>query len=353
MKKFITAIMTVSMAMSFALFGTAQAVSPTWNTTGSYAVDFTCTTGCGGTYTHDLTLSQDSFGALTGNGGYPAGGPHVYSWVLTSGAVSGYSIDFTANYTASADAVTPQTTMHVNGSIAGNGSMSGTWTDNYQGGSRGGTFVTSSGHATLISSGSLSFHVVPSTYDPDHLGTAVSMWKSVGTNPTYPTDKDACKKDGWKNSSFVPAFKNQGQCVSYVANLVNLEQILVLQKNDLTTANEAAGADITGEEGIILTSLGFDYKTSGYCSLGSPRFNVYTTSGVYYFFGCNYGTHTDLGNGWTRVTFNNADAFPSDGTTVFPGFGSTTVTNMEIVMDESGQATLDNIMINGSTVGGM
>jgi hypothetical protein len=28
-----------------------------------------------------------------------------------------------------------------------------------------------------------------------------------------PTDKDQCKKDGWK--SYGPTFKNQGECVSY------------------------------------------------------------------------------------------------------------------------------------------
>ena len=32
--------------------------------------------------------------------------------------------------------------------------------------------------------------------------------------PTAPTDKDQCKKDGWKSFGL---FKNQGDCVSYVA----------------------------------------------------------------------------------------------------------------------------------------
>ena len=40
------------------------------------------------------------------------------------------------NYTATADAVEPQTTMNVTGTIASDGSMSGTWTDNYQAGER-------------------------------------------------------------------------------------------------------------------------------------------------------------------------------------------------------------------------
>ena len=32
--------------------------------------------------------------------------------------------------------------------------------------------------------------------------------------PPFPTSKDQCKNGGWRN---YPGFKNQGQCVSYVA----------------------------------------------------------------------------------------------------------------------------------------
>ncbi len=350
MKKLFSGITVLAVAAGIMFSGSAQAVTPAWNTTGSYDVAFTCVTGCSGSYTHDLELTQDSSGNLTGSGGYPANTTNVYTWVLTSGTVSGNSVDFLANYTATPDAVTPQTVMHVTGTVAGDGSISGTWTDNYQGGSRGGTFTTTAGHATLISSTGLSFSVNPWVYDPDHLGTASASWQVIPTNATYPTNKDTCKNGGWQNTAYIPAFKNQGQCVSYVANL---PQVLTLTKSSATDTNVAAGADIVGEEGIILTSLGFDVKNGTYCGAGAPRFNVYTTSGVYYFFGCTYGTHTDLGNGWTRVTFTNADAFPSDGTTVFPGFGSTTVTNIEIVQDEQGSTTLDNIQINGGVVGGM
>jgi hypothetical protein len=215
-------------------------------------------------------------------------------------------------------------------------------------------------HFSTASATAGAFTVTPSVYDPDGLGTAVARWDTMGgsnpgRNPTYPTNKDDCKNGGWMNAAYMPAFKNQGQCVSYAQNNpanTGGNQVLVLQKNDVLTANEAAGADINGTEGMVLTSLGFDYKTGTYCGAGAPRFNVYT-SGTYYFFGCSSGTHTDLGNGWTRVTFSNADAVPADGTTMFSGFGSTTMTDIEIIMDEPGQAMLDNIMINGSSVGGM
>lgn len=344
MKKFLGGLLALSMIASFSFISTAEAVTPTWNTTGSYNVDFTCDIGCSGTYGHDMDLTQDGTGNLTGSGGYPADGAHVYHWALTSGTVSGNTINFSADYTLGAIG----TTMIVSGTVAGDGTMSGTWSDNY-GGTRSGTWETTSGNATLITDTGLSFEVNPWVYDPGNVGGIVAEWRVIPSS-TYSTltDKDQCKKDGWR--TFSPPFRNQGQCVSHVSNLA---QELVLQKNVTTETNAAAGADITGEEGIILTSLGFDVKNETYCGAGAPRFNVYTTSGVYYFFGCTYGTHTDLGNGWTRITFDNLDAFPSDGTTVFPGFGSTTITDIEIVMDEQGATTLDNIMINGGTVGGM
>ena len=137
------------LALLIAPFGIAhltKAATPNWNTTGSYVVDFNYQSV---NYSHDMSLTQDNMGNLTGHGGSPAGS-NVYTWALTSGSVSGNTIDFMANYTATADAVTPQTTMHVTGTIAPNGTMSGTWSDNYQGGSRAGTWDTTSGMATAI-----------------------------------------------------------------------------------------------------------------------------------------------------------------------------------------------------------
>lgn len=170
------------------LFGamatTAVAAAPNWDTSGSYVVAFTCTVGCGGTYNHDLTLVQDGLGNLTGSGGHPAGGPHVYTWVLNpGGTVSADSINFTANYTATADAVTPQTVMTVAGTIVA-GSMSGTWSDNYQNTARSGTWTTVSGTALPIA-----------------------------------TTKDQCKNGGWMTlvDSVGNSFKNQGDCVSFVS----------------------------------------------------------------------------------------------------------------------------------------
>jgi hypothetical protein len=100
-------------------------------------------------YDHDVTLAQDALGAVTGNGGSPTGA-NVYTWVINSGVVSANAVDFTANYTATADAVTPLTVMQVVGTVAADGTMSGTWSDTYQGGARSGSWHTKSGVAHAI-----------------------------------------------------------------------------------------------------------------------------------------------------------------------------------------------------------
>jgi len=132
---------------------------------------------------------------------------------------------------------------------------------------------------------------------------------------------------------------------------------LFLSKMGLTSDNAAGGATVEAGGGT-LTELGFDYRNDGHCGAGAPRFNVYTSTGVYYFFGCTYGVHTPVPDhsDWTRVRFGPADAVPSDGVTAFPGFGSVTVTGIEIVFDEGnnvgpGFVYLDNIDVNGVLAG--
>ncbi len=125
----------------------ATAVAPSWNVTGSYVIAMNYQ---GGVYPHDMVLAQDGSGNLTGNGGSPAGGPYAYTWVITAGSVVGNTMSFSADYTTSTDAVNPQTTMVASGTIATDGSMSGTWSDNYQGGARAGTWSTTSGSAVAL-----------------------------------------------------------------------------------------------------------------------------------------------------------------------------------------------------------
>ena len=132
-------------------------------------------------------------------------------------------------------------------------------------------------------------------YDPGHTGAAVSTWT----------------KDG-----------------------------LSLQKNTATADNVAAGAAMKGVEGEPLSQLSFDVK--GYCGAGAPRFNVDTEAGSTLFFGCTYGTHTDLGNGWTHVEFHGDE--PGAG-----AFGAA-IGGVDVVQDEKGQTLLRNISVNGVAV---
>ncbi|HSE56935.1 MAG TPA: hypothetical protein VLB02_02525 [Candidatus Paceibacterota bacterium] len=208
------------------------AAAPQWNTTGTYEVAFNY---LGADYGHDMALTQDSAGALTGSGGHPIGA-NTYTWVITSGTVSADAIDFSANYTASADAVTPLTTMHVMGTIALDGTMSGTWSDNYQGGTRSGTWETTSGIAAPL--GSLAaedFGVV--NYDT---GLGQLKGYTAGFGLTDATFEDV-----------------QSVVVQLYAGST------LLQTN---TATAKVGTDITGNQisSPFDVSGTFDYATDGY-----------------------------------------------------------------------------------------
>jgi hypothetical protein len=127
---------------------------------------------------------------------------------------------------------------------------------------------------------------------------------------------------------------------------------LLLSKPCPTATMAAPGATIEGVDGWTLTELGFDVKTDEDCGAGAPRYNVYTSDTMYYFFGCAHGTATDLLNGWTNIMFTDSDAFPADGITPWPGFGTAVITGIDIVHDEEGTTHLDNINVNGQIAGG-
>ena len=115
---------------------------------------------------------------------------------------------------------------------------------------------------------------------------------------------------------------------------------LSLQKDAPLTANLAAGVEFKGLEGQMLTKLSFDVK--GYCGAGAPRFNVSTDAGTS-FFGCTYGTHTPLADGWERVVFSGG----APGTV---GAFAQVLEGVDVVMDESGRTLLRNITVNGVAV---
>lgn len=146
MRKIFSMFIGVATLLSPLAFASSALAAPNWDTTGDYVIAFE---HLGTDYPHDMDLTQDGMGDLTGNGGSPAGA-NTYTWVITSGDVDGDTITFAADYTATPDAVTPQTTLEVVGTIAPDGSMSGTWSDNYAGGDRSGTWMTTTGAAEEI-----------------------------------------------------------------------------------------------------------------------------------------------------------------------------------------------------------
>jgi len=123
-----------------------------WNVTGVSQFSFRLT-GDTTDYTHHVTLTQ-SGQTVGGSGGYPLTGGDTYHWNVTAGSAIGNAFSLTWVY----DALAPDAVGVVNnmtGTIAPDGSISGTWSDNYGGApapaaTRGGTFTAPAGSATAF-----------------------------------------------------------------------------------------------------------------------------------------------------------------------------------------------------------
>jgi hypothetical protein len=175
--------------------------------------------------------------------------------------------------------------------------------------------------------------VKPFVFDPDGTGIATSKWV------THQGLADAGKSD----------------------------HALVLKKLGTTATNASAGGTVHGVKKLLaLTELGFDYEVGGHCGAGAPRFNVTLTDGTVFFFGCAHGDVTETltdrdGDMWNRVRFTDADAFPADGVSVWPGFGLAEAQAIHLVFDEGtdtplltgtpGFVRVDNVDVNGKLMG--
>jgi hypothetical protein len=96
MKKLIAIVLAVALMASFA--GCHFYFCRQGDLTGTWLLDVN-----DGTYMHDMVIeTQSCTGALTGTGGYPAGGspyPGGYDWTLT-GQLTGDSVTMTITYTS-------------------------------------------------------------------------------------------------------------------------------------------------------------------------------------------------------------------------------------------------------------
>jgi hypothetical protein len=117
MKKIIFSL--VSFALVFGLVGIVSAAE-SWNLQGTYTIDFVCTSGCSGTYTHTMNItSMDlEIGNFSGVGNFHTGTP---TWAV-SGDVNGSDVSFLVDYDLSSYYV------NVIGTIKSDGTMFGTAT---------------------------------------------------------------------------------------------------------------------------------------------------------------------------------------------------------------------------------
>ena len=119
--------------------------------------------------------------------------------------------------------------------------------------------------------------------------------------------------------------------------------VLHLAKNCPTSTNAAAGADITGLEGQTFNSGSFTLASAAQCQGGSPRFDVVTTSGLF-FLGCNNVTPTVNGDGTVTYTFTAATLAAAGNQVPFP---TGTIQSISILIDVQGTADVSNITVNG------
>lgn len=190
MKKITSIVTSLLVIISFFAFIPSASAATSWDITGTYTIAFTCTSGCSGTYPHTMTVDVvDLFnGTFSGYGNYNIN--PAYTWVVT-GTVIDSAITFYIDYTG----LNPSYYVNVTGTVAGDGTMSGTAT------APGQTFTwsTTSGaavfnrHAEITSptegqvvSGSVPFNAVLYDDDSDAVQWAVRRETcAAGTNTVW------------------------------------------------------------------------------------------------------------------------------------------------------------------------
>ena len=188
-------------------------------------------------------------------------------------------------------------------------------------------------------------------FDPFVTGLVEAQWINHIGCPTGAR----INTDGGAGSTYTdPACPTQGITDRNV-------QGLLLSKTGPTANIAAAGASLKGVAGEPVTTLGYDIRKHGgtaspygsSCGAGAPRFNVVTDFGTH-FVGCASPAPVaqTLGQGWSRLAWSPAQAFPPVPTGAI-------VRSIDIVFDEGtdvgpgnfGMAILDNVMVNGTSIG--
>jgi hypothetical protein len=284
MRKIFASIAVATLAIAAVVtYPQANAADPDWDLTGNYVVEFQLT-GDPTTYAHDMTLTQDGSDNLTGSGGYPAEGTHTYHWNITSGSIhDGNQVDLTAVYDLGATG----TIMHLDGTVASNGTISGTWDDNLNGGTRTGTFTTTSGAADNTASSTV----------------VVTANTSAGENqPGWMFNRDT--------STDTPFVFNEDQ------HSIG-DGALYVQPIGSTAADKFVGENFLNEPIANVDFISYDFMIgSGSDDTDEEQFymNVYANFGVSSdtkFYDCRYNVVPTSGSttDWTTVTFDPNQAY--------------------------------------------
>jgi hypothetical protein len=145
------------------------------------------------------------------------------------------------------------------------------------------------------------------------------------------------------SAAVMPGVFDPGNTGCVKATFIKKSKTLHLEKNCPTTTNAAAGADITGVTGQTFQSASFTLASTAQCQGGSPRFNVTTTSGLF-FLGCNNVTPTMNANGTATYTFTAATLAAAGQQVPTP---TGTVQSVSVLIDVQGTADLTRITFNG------
>jgi hypothetical protein len=192
-------------------------------------------------------------------------------------------------------------------------------------------------------------------------------WVFIGTAAQCGTAGTRIVTSGWLGGMGLP---DNGTTLNTAPAASNDPHVgLLLNKNGPTPDCSASGATIEGlpRAGTTISELGFDFRVGGHCGAGAPRFNIITTTGVFYFAGCGRGAQSPAPQDpaeWTRIRFSTGVGFidPADSTSPPFVFGTTRVKSIDIVYDEGtdtpstsdptgvGLAVLDNIDIGGKLI---
>jgi len=145
-------------------------------------------------------------------------------------------------------------------------------------------------------------------------------------------------------AALVPGVYFQNSADSACVSSTYSAGALHLAKTCPTSTVASAYGDITGLNGQTFTTGSFTLANAAQCQGGSPRFNVFTTTGTF-FLGCNNVTPTTNSDGTVTYTFDAASIAAAGGQVPFP---TGTITDVAVIIDVQGTADVSNITVNGT-----